>query len=270
MPRSNTTHTTRRAVLAGVPLAAATLTPAVAAALSGLATSGADPDPIFAAIAEHRAACRAWQEASRKDGAEGRYNKVTEDASNGAMAHEGEVLTVLLACQPTTLAGVAALLEHLNQPEFLIEYEKNQTGETVLSGAFGCNDGNPLQFPGSLAATVRSLIGAGARAVRSAPVEPDPIYAAIERHRAAHAEFSDQCSELDDENTPEADAEWDRLSDAASVALGEVLKPETIGGAVAAMRYVASPIPGVAIESFPGLLHKLADALAAIEERSQS
>jgi hypothetical protein len=44
MSRSNPTHTTRRALLASLPVAAATLTPAATAALGGLA-SEADRAP---------------------------------------------------------------------------------------------------------------------------------------------------------------------------------------------------------------------------------
>jgi hypothetical protein len=236
------TTTTRRAFLASAPAVAATLvTPAAAAALSGLAPGAAAPsevDPIFAAIAAHRAACLAFQKASQEDIGVGHYNKATEDASTAAMAHEGKVLAALLACQPTTLAGVAALLDHLNRPEFLIEGRPG-TGNTVLAGAFEDLQPALRHLPRRLAATVR--IEAGARPARGTPVEPDPIYAAIERHRVALAELDSRCSALDAAKTPEATAELMRLHDVVQdceIELGEV-EPTAITGAVALLRHVA-------------------------------
>jgi hypothetical protein len=82
-------------------------------------------DPIFAAIATHRAACVAyqqglWKEIHMKGGYTAKYEAV-EDASNAALDREGDVLEALLNCRPTTLAGVVAVLDHLSLPEFLIE-----------------------------------------------------------------------------------------------------------------------------------------------------
>jgi hypothetical protein len=61
MSTAKPTHTTRRALLASLPVAAATLTPAAATALSGQGpqTAGlSSADPIYDAIEEHR---RAWR-----------------------------------------------------------------------------------------------------------------------------------------------------------------------------------------------------------------
>lgn len=62
-----TTIPTRRALLAGTPAAAAAAL-AAGTAVSGLAIARAtpsEPDPIFAAIAEHRAAVKAYIAASQ-------------------------------------------------------------------------------------------------------------------------------------------------------------------------------------------------------------
>jgi hypothetical protein len=69
----------------------------------------------------------------------------------------------------------------------------------------------------------------------------DPIFAAIEAHRAAWAAFEKDCSRLDDENTPEAEAEFDRLNDAIEEAACTlaVTQPTTTAGAVALLRHAA-------------------------------
>ena len=43
----------------------------------------------------------------------------------------------------------------------------------------------------------------------------DPIFAAIETYRAAWTALEKGCERLDDESTPETEAEFDRLNDAA-------------------------------------------------------
>ena len=46
----------------------------------------------------------------------------------------------------------------------------------------------------------------------------DPIFAAIETYRAAWAALEKGCERPDDESTPETEAEFDRLNDAAEEA----------------------------------------------------
>jgi hypothetical protein len=107
-----TSKTSRRAVLAG----AATL-PALAIIP---ATAFAAADPIFAAIEKHRklndahiAACNATVAAS--EGIEGLTPtiKKLEDQSGVACDVAFDALGELLATTPTTIAGCAALLRHV-------------------------------------------------------------------------------------------------------------------------------------------------------------
>lgn len=218
--------------------------PAAGTALSDSRASVAGPstaDPIFAAIADHRAACIAYRQACRKEGRiDGRSPDyaAAEEASNAALHREGEVLEALLKCQPTTLAGVAAVLDHLSLPEFLIEGRKG-TGMTTLEGRFECESHAARKYPGRLAAAVRKISGVAPLAL--APVSADPIYAAIELHRAAWEEHNDNCSRLDDLDTPEAKLEEERLGDAVTVTGDEVYgtAPTTLAGAAALLRYVA-------------------------------
>jgi hypothetical protein len=71
---------------------------------------------------------------------------------------EMKALRALLRCQPTTLAGVIALLDHLGQPQLLHE----KSDGTVLSGTdcWWDQDKNELRaFPHMLADALRSLVG---------------------------------------------------------------------------------------------------------------
>ena len=104
--------TTRRSILAAVPAIAAVMVPASATAPSGLPAGAAD-DPIFAAIAEHKAAIEAW--VSVED----------DEASGEALDHERDVFERLFRTVPTTTAGVAALLTYLASPE-------HPGGESIL------------------------------------------------------------------------------------------------------------------------------------------
>lgn len=114
-------------------------------------------DPIFAAIECHREACRVYRRASANSCrlAERSEVQMAEDICEGAISLEGEALKRLLKCRPTTLEGVGALLEHLGQPEFLID-SNNGTGDTVLSGAFEYVDKD--LFPHNLATAMRAIL----------------------------------------------------------------------------------------------------------------
>jgi hypothetical protein len=92
----------------------------------------------------------------------------------------------------------------------------------------------------------RRAILAGAAALPTATIpalaaEPDPIFAAIEVHRAAWAALEKGCSRLSDTSTPESEAEFDRLNDAVEEAAGTLVdtQPTTMAGAVALLRYAA-------------------------------
>jgi hypothetical protein len=168
------TTATRRGALIGI--AAAGLAPAAAGAISGppgipgpatgtplsgvpagLAGPPAD-DPIYALIAEHREAIKALHTvgnilADMEPSADGE----AEDAVVAAADRRfGAALVAVLTVQPTTMAGVAALLEHLGTQEFL---GLAKSEETILSDAFQYGPANAaaLQFPRMLAATVRRL-----------------------------------------------------------------------------------------------------------------
>jgi hypothetical protein len=91
----------------------------------------------------------------------------------------------------------------------------------------------------------RALVAGAASAAVAIPAAaapmPDPIFAAIEAHRAAWAALEKDCSQLSDASTPEAEAEFDRLNDAVEEAAGTLVdtQPTTMAGAVALLRHVA-------------------------------
>jgi hypothetical protein len=99
----------------------------------------ANTDPILAAIERHRAAATAYRSASDVHSPMGPGEPgeiAAAEASNAAMGQHDEALLALLTCQPTTMAGLLAVLEHVGQPEFLIYPPREGTGETVLSGVY--------------------------------------------------------------------------------------------------------------------------------------
>jgi hypothetical protein len=91
----------------------------------------------------------------------------------------------------------------------------------------------------------RALVAGAASAAVAIPAAaapmPDPIFAAIEAHRAAWAALEKDCSQLSDEGTPEAEAEFYRLNDAVEVAVCTLVatQPTTMAGAVVLLRHVA-------------------------------
>jgi hypothetical protein len=121
-------------------------------------------DPIFAVIAEHRAA---WEASNRASLASGRisgdapeYDAALELA-RAAADRAWPLLTDVLTAQPTTLAGAVALLAHVGQTES--GEREGEFWQTYLSIASDCNVDETRDaaknFPLRLAETLRGLIG---------------------------------------------------------------------------------------------------------------
>ena len=147
----------RRAVLAGIAAAPALAAPALA--LDG-------PDPIFSAIEEHTDAVAArtaallacWGYGEPKSFAQdGPENVAAEAIHDAATDHEFEVLDKLLATQPTTVAGMAALLEKLAaDPYWEIEGSNPNIDEEPLMVM--ALERSP-DLVASLASTLRTIVG---------------------------------------------------------------------------------------------------------------
>jgi hypothetical protein len=143
----NTMISSRRTVLAGVPAAAAAAL-AVGAAVNGLATAVAAssaPDPIFAVIAEHKAAGAARTAAllvtfglsgclHPNEPEDSPANIAADEAHDEAFDREFAALDELLTTIPTTIAGVAALLAHYAASH----YYPDGHGQSLLS--FACEN----------------------------------------------------------------------------------------------------------------------------------
>jgi hypothetical protein len=216
-------------------------------------------------MAAHRAACRAYHQASWKsDHMKGGtpQEEAAVDYMNATMEREGEVLEALLNCRPTTLAGVAAVLDHLSLPEFLIEGRPGTGMSTTLEGRFECKSRAAQKYPGRLAAVVRKVGGVDPPPLPVPTMSNDPIFAAIERHRKAFADFGARCSELDDLGTPEARDEWGRLHDAFDEEADNIMQgPTTIAGAVAGLRYI---VENDVFEDPQEFMQSIADAIEKI------
>jgi hypothetical protein len=130
-------------------------------------------DPIFAVIAEHAAATKAYVEAVHIVGdlLEGTPDWRTADAlTRAAMERWSDALLAVVTAQPTTVEGVAALLEHVGRSEYLGEEEKRSglvETETVLSSLI--NGADPEHeyafavktFESRLGETLRNIIERG-------------------------------------------------------------------------------------------------------------
>jgi len=102
------TKLSRRRLLAHISVIAATMAPVATIALGGLSPGNAalsSADPIFAVIAEHKAAVEACIALD------------DEAKSEEALDYEGAIFKTLFTTVPTTVTGVAAWLQHLGSPE---------------------------------------------------------------------------------------------------------------------------------------------------------
>jgi hypothetical protein len=161
----NTTSPSRRAVLAGISVAAVPIVAAVEKSVAGI-----DADPIFAVLAEHRAAMKACLSASAISGNLVDHTPKWEAAwpvTQAAIKREHAALLAVLTSQPTTFAGAAALLDHVGQDQFLGEAEEDlHDPETTLTAWVGTVDAEhelakaTRDFPRRLAATMRRLTAA--------------------------------------------------------------------------------------------------------------
>ena len=143
--------TSRRAVLAGIvapALAASTLTLAGATVASHQASS-AGPDPIFAAIEQHKVAFRISQELGRvRSGTvdcerDPEYDavqcKAAIEADSAATDASNEAAYALTTVRPTTMAGALALLRYVeafNAGAFFLEPLPGSTVSDWQSGPF--------------------------------------------------------------------------------------------------------------------------------------
>ena len=160
-----------------------------------------EPDPIFAAIERHRAARRGWLAAYDRLGVlqemipETRrlwqilVNERPDDCTDApewieantaflaAIEELDKALEAALSTPPTTIAGVADLLDYVGRYE--CQPLAGQYAGTILENALKGTT------KGAQKAAANFLPMIAATLPRRATGEPDPIFAGIERHRAA-------------------------------------------------------------------------------------
>jgi hypothetical protein len=213
--------TSRRAVLAGIAAA-----PALAVSAFAL-TSVGTPDPIFAAIENHRKLEADWLSLCRSKDELGEGDQ--EDTPELVAAGDAAVNARLLLANtvPTTPAGLAAYLDYLLNCSVV-----------ELETFFFDDDDEIMPFLKSLHSAVHGMSGLRPM-LTPPPAAPaialsgsDPILALIEQHRAADAHW-DTLHEEDDEAVYNAAA--NAASDIASI-LGQT-QPTTLAGILAIVRY---------------------------------
>jgi hypothetical protein len=146
-------RTSRRALLAGAPVAAAAVLAAgttVNSLAAGL-TTPSSIDPIFAVIAEHDAAHEAVTAA---------FDAHLDDIIEAAEERSMEAELPLFTTAPTTIAGIAALLAYLGRDAH------SNPDETILVDATEWGPGGQLPgavraLPQLLADALRNIVAKG-------------------------------------------------------------------------------------------------------------
>jgi hypothetical protein len=214
----------RRAVLAGIATAPALAAPALALG------SSIEPDPIFAAIDRHKtavgvrtAAMLAENDAPNCPASAARNSEATD--------REFAVMDELFATRPTTVLGVAALLDHLAVSHYAPDGAPWSDDPPLMDLALDRGEvGDNVMVVMSSALRAIGNVSKAARAP-AAVAKADPVFAAIEDHKRAWDEW---CA------SSEADPRWDELGDAHSGAQDRLLMtvPTTRAGAIALIDHV--------------------------------
>jgi len=169
----NTTKLSRRSALAGLSLAAAT-TVAAGAVANTIAVLGVGPaDPIFSVIENYKRALVSRKIALEAtwDGGNPAFEGLpsdapacleAEDVHDEALDREWEAFDALFTTSPTTIAGVAALLELLVTDPYFDPEKPHLSGELVIGLALCRLDGQDRRevvgdFMTNLASTLRTF-----------------------------------------------------------------------------------------------------------------
>jgi hypothetical protein len=151
----------RRALLMGLAAVATPIAPAIASAMGWLPAtpvSAPEVDPIFAVIEQHRTACDGARVVSDAlSEADENYDAVKEQFEE-AIKPERELLAALLIYQPTTLAGVLAVLEYVGAADWI---HGDDSTETILIDAHERGIEEAKMFPSHLAAALRNIVERG-------------------------------------------------------------------------------------------------------------
>jgi hypothetical protein len=131
----------------------------MSAAIVKFKSKGGGFDPVYSAIERHRTAVATQTEAShiscRLDYDDPSY-KAADERTREACSELSEALRALLVCRPATMEGLLALLDYVGQPEWL---GQRRDGATILSGSYGYDKDLLKEFPRTIAAALREMIG---------------------------------------------------------------------------------------------------------------
>jgi hypothetical protein len=137
-----------------------------------VATGSVSEDPIFACIREYEAAVCArgialeatWDgyvgpelEAHLTENRHHPYWEAAEEAHDEAFAREWDTFDALFVTVPTTIGGVAALLERLGTSPYT---QDDPSDESVFEWAIGNQRENANQLLRTLATALRNMTGA--------------------------------------------------------------------------------------------------------------
>jgi len=124
---------------------------------------GAEADPIFAALERHQAACHVFDAAVKAYGIVDGVLELDDPEYIAAHNEEGRAchehaaaLAGILSVEPTSTAGIIALLEHLSQPEFLDPRSDENIFTSIGRYQRGVRKAAAL-FPAVLARSLRSI-----------------------------------------------------------------------------------------------------------------
>jgi hypothetical protein len=195
--------------------------------LAGLA-GHSGVDPALVALAAHKAVrdeCLTFEGKGLPD-----------DVFDEAHERYDATLKALLLTPPHTTLGIARVLEHVGTHEWC-----DPDGLSILASASEAGD-PVLQQAAKKYLHLLSAAALEMSGVRQSGARPqdDPIFAAIEAHRAAWADYTPKIAALEDVNTRKAEAELLRVYDVqtASECALAAAGLTTIAGAVALLRYV--------------------------------
>jgi hypothetical protein len=126
------------------------------------AKATASDDPIFEAIVSHLAAVAAkYTHGYETSGMSVEEEEADEPYSSELEERCSDTLKVVMSTAPTTMEGVAALLEHVALHEFL--YPRRPAGDETFLSSYNecCGKWKRFgqDFPLRLAETIRNLIG---------------------------------------------------------------------------------------------------------------
>jgi hypothetical protein len=151
--------TSRRALLAGAPAAAAgALLAGTAVNTVAIGRAKADEvDPVFTVIAEHRAAFVAVVAAyAREDRVED-----DDEITDAAQERAGDAGYDLFTTAPTTVAGAAALLEYLGTAATAYNPRRTILDWYGEGRWYGAGPDHVTAFPSFLAAALRNIMERG-------------------------------------------------------------------------------------------------------------